>query len=65
MPIEGHVSSSGWSATLGASLGLALVRGGRGRVGEELEVPLLDGRVARVRLVSSTHYDPKGARRNG
>ena len=65
MPIEGHVSSSGWSATLGTSLGLALVRGGRGRLGEELEVPLLDGRVARVRLVSSTHYDPKGARRNG
>jgi sarcosine oxidase subunit alpha len=65
MAIDGHVSSSGWSATLGVSLGLALMRGGRARIGEELDVPLLDGRVARVRLVSPAHYDPKGARRDG
>ncbi len=65
MPIDGHVSTSGWSETLGASLGLALVRGGRARIGEELDAPLLDGRVMRVRLVSPAHYDPAGARRDG
>ncbi|MEP7384237.1 MAG: glycine cleavage T C-terminal barrel domain-containing protein, partial [Gemmatimonadota bacterium] len=65
MPIDGHVSSSGWSETLGKSLGLALVRGGRRRIGELLDAPLLDGRVARVRLVSPVQYDPKGARRDG
>lgn len=65
MPIEGHVSTSGWSDTLGASLGLALVRGGRARIGEELDAPLLDGRVLRVRLASPTHYDPTGAHRDG
>ncbi len=64
-PIDGHVSTSGWSDPLGMSLGLALVRGGRARIGEELVAPLLDGRVMRVRLVSPAHYDPKGARRDG
>lgn len=65
LPIDGHVSTSGWSDTLGVSLGLALVRGGRARIGEELVAPLLDGRVMRVRLVQPAHYDPKGARRDG
>jgi len=65
MPIDGHVSSSCWSATLDRSLGLALVRGGRGRIGEVLHAPLLDGRALRVQLVEPVHYDPKGERRHG
>ncbi|HEX4931758.1 MAG TPA: glycine cleavage T C-terminal barrel domain-containing protein, partial [Gemmatimonadaceae bacterium] len=65
MPIAGHASSSRWSETLGCSLGLALVRGGRRRHGEVLYAPLLDGRVARVQLTAPVHYDPSGARRDG
>jgi sarcosine oxidase subunit alpha len=65
MPIDGHVSSSRYSPTLGCALGLALVRDGRARLGEVLHAPLLDGRVAAVTLVDPVHYDPEGARRDG
>lgn len=64
MRIEGHVSSSCWSETLGRPLGLALVRGGRARLGEVLCAPLKD-RVVGVTLVEPVHYDPDGARRDG
>ncbi len=65
MRIDGHVSSTCSSTALGRSLGLALVRGGRKRLGELMYAPLLDGRVTRVRLVSPVHYDAAGARRDG
>ena len=64
MRIEGHVSSSCWSETLGHPLGLALVRGGRARHGEVLQAPLGD-RIMSVTLVDPVHYDPRGARRDG
>lgn len=64
MPIEGHVSSSCFSDVLARSIGLALVRGGRARLGEVLVAPLGD-RTVRVTLVDPVHYDPHGARRDG
>lgn len=64
MRIEGHVSSSCWSGTLGRPLGLALVRGGRVRHGEVLYAPL-EHSVASVTLVDPVHYDLAGARRDG
>jgi sarcosine oxidase subunit alpha len=65
MVIEGHVSSSCWSETLGRSLGLALVRAGRERHGEVLCAPLDHGEIATVTLVDPVHYDPGGVRRDG
>lgn len=65
MRIAGHVSSACWSETLHSSIGLALVRGGRARIGERLHAPLLDGRTIRIRLVDPVHYDPKGEHRDG
>ena len=62
--IEGHVSSSCWSETLGRPLGLALVRSGRARHGEVLHAPLDDG-VATVTLVDPVHFDSAGTRRDG
>ncbi len=64
MAIEGHVSTSNWSETLGRSFGLAMVKGGRSRHGETLHAPLED-RVVPVTLVDPVHYDPEGARRDG
>jgi sarcosine oxidase subunit alpha len=46
----GHVTSSYLSPNLGRAFALALVRGGRSRIGAELYVPL-EGRAAKVRLV--------------
>jgi sarcosine oxidase subunit alpha len=61
MTMLGHVTSSYWSATLDRSIALALVRGGRGRIGERLTVPMSNGPVT-VELVEPIFYDPKGAR---
>ena len=61
MTMLGHVTSSYWSATLDRSIALALVRGGRARIGERLSVPMPDGPVT-VELVQPIFYDPKGAR---
>ncbi|CAN5332165.1 sarcosine oxidase subunit alpha [soil metagenome] len=61
MTMIGHVTSSYWSATLGRSIALALVRGGRARVGTRLSVPMPSGPVI-VEVVEPVFYDPKGAR---
>ena len=61
MTMLGHVTSSYWSATLDRSIALALVRGGRARIGTRLSVPMPDGPIA-VELVKPIFYDPKGAR---
>jgi sarcosine oxidase subunit alpha len=64
MEIQGHVTTSHWSETLGRSFGLAMVKGGRARHGETLYAPLED-RVVPVTLVNPVHYDKKGERRDG
>jgi len=58
----GHVTSSYHSAALGRSIAMALVAGGRARMGETLYVPLEDGETIPVQVASAVFYDPKGAR---
>jgi len=60
----GHVTSSYRSATLGRSIAMALVAGGRSRMGQTLYVPLEAGGLAPVQVASPVFYDPKGARLN-
>jgi sarcosine oxidase subunit alpha len=57
----GHVTSAYHSATLGAPIALALVRGGRARIGETLNVPMPGGPIA-VEVVPPVFYDPEGTR---
>jgi len=64
VPMLGHVTSSYWSACLGRSIALAMVQGGRERMGEQVEVPLADGRVLRARIASPVFLDAEGARQN-
>jgi sarcosine oxidase subunit alpha len=64
MAIQGHVTTSRFSETLGRSFGLAMVKGGRSRHGERLYAPLED-RVVPLTLVDPVHYDKKGERRDG
>ena len=52
----GHVTSSYWSETLQRSIALALVSGGRGRIGSTLYVPMAD-RIIPVTVVPSVFYD--------
>lgn len=60
-PALGHVTSAYLSPTLGRSLALALVAGGRARMGARLNVPMPAGDIA-VEVVSPVFLDPKGER---
>ncbi|WP_433257032.1 2Fe-2S iron-sulfur cluster-binding protein [Streptosporangium sp. CA-135522] len=64
VPMLGHVTSSYRSAALGRTFALALVSGGRERVGERLYVPVGDDLVP-VTVTHHVLYDPEGARRDG
>jgi sarcosine oxidase subunit alpha len=60
----GHVTSSYRSAALGRTFALALVRGGRDRIGATVHAPLASPPIA-AEIVPACVYDPEGARRDG
>ncbi|MFD7600385.1 sarcosine oxidase subunit alpha family protein [Streptomyces mirabilis] len=64
VPMLGHVTSSYRSAALGRTFALALIKGGRDRIGERLYAPVGD-RLVPVIVASPVLYDPEGARRDG
>ena len=64
VPMLGHVTSSYHSEALGRPFALALVEGGRQRVGETLVAPVGDTLV-RVEVTGPVLYDPEGTRRDG
>ena len=61
MPMEGHVTSSYWSAALGRSIAMALLAGGHGRHGETVTISLA-GRVVRAKVGAPAFYDLEGER---
>jgi sarcosine oxidase, subunit alpha len=60
-PSIGHVTSSYPSASLSRGFALALVSGGRARIGSELSVPMPDGAI-RVTVVDPVFVDKAGER---
>ena len=64
VPMLGHVTSSYRSAALGRPFALALVKGGRERIGATLQVPV-GGELVPVEVTSSVLVDPEGVRRDG
>ena len=64
MNMQGHVSSSYYSANLGRSIALALIKGGLKRMGDTVYCPLADGRDIAAEIVSPVFYDPDGERQN-
>ena len=64
MRMIGHVTSSYPSTTLGHSIALALVEGGRARIGSTLHVPM-PGRTIAVRVVAPVFHDQAGERLDG
>ncbi|MGW2638157.1 sarcosine oxidase subunit delta family protein [Streptomyces sp. NPDC001348] len=64
VPMLGHVTSSYRSAALGRTFALALVKGGRDRIGDRLYAPVGDQLVP-VTVTGPVLYDPEGARRDG
>jgi sarcosine oxidase, subunit alpha len=63
MELIGHVTSSYASSVLGESIALALIAGGRARLGQTLYVPMPAGDIE-VEVTSPVFYDPSGARIN-
>jgi sarcosine oxidase, subunit alpha len=64
MKMLGHVTSSYYSPNVGRSIALALVEGGRARIGEELHAAL-PGRTIRVTVTEPRFFDLEGTRANG
>ncbi len=63
MTMLGHVTSSYWSENLGRSIAIALVAGGRARLGETLYVPMADKTIA-VEVTEMVFIDKEGGRIN-
>lgn len=64
IPMLGHVTSSYWSAALGHSIALAVLKGGQNRTGEQLTAWSL-GKAHKVKVVEPIFYDKENARRDG
>ncbi|MGY1782946.1 2Fe-2S iron-sulfur cluster-binding protein [Geodermatophilus sp. SYSU D01036] len=64
VPMLGHVTSSYRSAELARPFALALLKGGRDRIGDTVHVPV-DGTLVPVEVTGSVLVDPEGARRDG
>ncbi len=60
----GWVTSSYRSEALGRSIALALVEGGRGRIGDEIAAVIGNATVP-CRVADPVFYDPEGTRRDG
>ena len=64
VPTLGHVTSSYRSAALDRTFALALVKGGRDRIGERVYASV-GADLIPVQVTSSVLFDPEGARRDG
>ncbi|MDA2810942.1 2Fe-2S iron-sulfur cluster-binding protein [Nocardiopsis sp. RSe5-2] len=64
VPMLGHVTSSYRSAALGTPFALALVKGGRDRIGQTVYGHVGD-RLVPVEITDPVFYDKEGARRDG
>jgi sarcosine oxidase, subunit alpha len=64
VPMLGHVTSSYRSTALGRTFALAMVSGGRDRIGGHVVAPTLDGPIE-AEVTSPVFYDPEGTRRDG
>lgn len=64
MTMQGHVTSSYYSASLEHSIALAVVKGGLNRMGDIVYCPAADGSSIAAEIVSSVFYDPAGERQN-
>ena len=64
MTMLGHVTSSYWSENLGRSIAIALVAGGREKMGQTLYVPMKE-KVIEVVVTDMVFVDKEGGRING
>ncbi|WP_265499334.1 sarcosine oxidase subunit alpha family protein [Paracoccus beibuensis] len=63
--VQGRVTSSYHSPTLGRPIAMGLVRHGPERMGQVLDFPMPSGQVMQARIVDPVFYDKEGSRLNG
>ena len=64
VPMIGFVTSSYWSQSLDHSIAMALIEGGRGRIGETVHIPMENETIA-AEICNPVFYDLEGGRVNG
>jgi len=64
MTMVGHVTSSYYSAVLGHSFALAVIKDGHNRKGESVYFPLADGRTIEAEITDYVFYDAKGEKQH-
>ncbi len=62
--VQGRVTSSYYSPTLGRGIAMGLVHKGPERMGEVIDFPGTDGTVYKAKIVSPVFYDPEGEKQN-
>ena len=63
--MAGFVSSSYYSPNCARSIALALVKGGRAKMGETIYAPQADGRIIEATIGDTRFFDPEGERQRG
>ena len=64
MKMLGHVTSSYYSPILGHPIALAMVKNGTNRLGEKVEIPLMNGKVIEATIADTVFYDKEGNKNN-
>ena len=64
MSMQGHVTSSYYSPSLGHPIALGVIKGGFSRMGQIVYCPQPNGEIISAEIVNSVFYDGDGARQN-
>jgi sarcosine oxidase subunit alpha len=65
MPMIGHVTSGYMSPILGRSIAMAMIKDGFSRMGDTLEVALMDGSNQKATVTEAIFFDKQGERSRG
>ena len=65
MTMVGHVTSSYESPNMGRSIALALIKGGRSKIGQRVHAPLEGGKTVACTIAETVFFDPEGERLRG
>ncbi len=64
MKMLGHITSSYYSPTLGYPIALAMLKDGISKMGEQVVVPLMNGKIIEATVTDTIFYDKEGKRNN-
>ncbi len=64
MKMIGHVTSSYFSPICGYPIALAMIKNGHNRLGEEVEIPLMNGKIVKATITDTVFYDKEGTKNN-